>query len=187
MTTSHQNNAEPVIRAMSSALSGAILQLLDRPVSDADLAAGADLAAQPAAARGTRRMGLLMFRVGDESAAVPATLLRRVTPIARTRPIPHVRTGVLRGICNIRGELLLCADLHRLLGLPPRKNPESTANESSDRRRMVVLGPADNSWAFEVDAIISIAYIDPAGIRPAPVTVEFAMGSYTSGLVMVDT
>lgn len=163
----------------------AILRLLDRPIVPADLDAGASLAARPAASGNRQSVRLLVLRIGGETAALPAKLLRRVTPLARTVPIPHRTTGVLRGVCNIRGELVLCADLHRLLGLPERDGATTPANAPSDPRRMVVIGPADNSWAFEVDALMGVESVDPAGYRAPPVTVEHSIGAFTVGVTEI--
>jgi chemotaxis signal transduction protein len=51
---------------------------------------------------------------------------------------------------------------------------------------MVVIGPAENSWAFEVDALIGIERLDMADLRPPPVTVEYAMSAFTMGLIDID-
>ncbi len=170
---------------MSADHAGALGRLLDRPVSAADLAEGADLAARPAEARSAAAMGLLLFGIGRETAALPASMLRGVTPAARVVPIPHRSSGVLRGMCNIRGELVLCADLHRLLGLPARSD-DAPAAEAPGARRMIVIGPAHDCWAFEVDTLVGIARIDPASLRPPPVTVKHAIGSFTSGVTEID-
>jgi chemotaxis-related protein WspD len=153
----------------------AILRLLDKPVDRANLEAGAALAARPVEMGSGRGVRLLLFRIGEETGALHARVLRRVTPFARATPIPHRTAGVLRGVCNIRGELVLCADLHRLLGLPPREEGGATI----DARRMVVIGTADNSWAFEVDALMGVESVDPATFRAPPVTVEYAIGDFT--------
>jgi chemotaxis-related protein WspD len=162
-----------------------ILRLLERPVSDADLAAGAAWAARPAVLHEGVTIGLLLFRLGNETAALPAKLLRRVTTWARPTPIPHRTTTLVRGVCNIRGELVLCADLHRLLGLPDRRPSETRPVEGSDTRRMVVIGPRDAPWAFEVDRLVGIERAAAAEIHAAPVTVEHAMPTYTTGIAEI--
>ncbi len=164
----------------------AILRLLDRPIVPAELDAGTELAALPAEPRSRQSVRYLVFRMGDETAALPAKALRRVTYAARAVPIPHRTTGVLRGVCNIRGELVLCADLHRLLGLPPRDRESAQTDAPADTRRMVVVGPADNSWAFEVDALIGIENVDPATFRAPPVTVEQFVADFTTGVTEID-
>jgi chemotaxis signal transduction protein len=170
---------------VASDKTGAILRLLDRPVSAADLDGAAELAARTAEARGARTTGLLLFKVGDETAAVGARLLQRITRFARPRPIPRISAGIFRGLCNIRGELVLCADLHRLLGLPERAVKEKAGDEA-DPRRMVVIGSREEPWAFEVDSVIGVERIDPALVRPAPVTVAYAMGAFTSGVTEIE-
>lgn len=169
----------------ATASGGAILRLLDKPIGPADLDAGTALAARPLDARHAQSIRLLIFRIGEESAALPAERLRRVTPLARPSPVPNRTSRVLRGICNIRGEIVLCADLHRLLGLPSRVEPVVPQEPSADRRRMIVVGPPDNSWAFEVDALLGIESVDPATFRAPPVTVEYSLGEYTLGVTDV--
>jgi chemotaxis signal transduction protein len=163
---------------------GALDRLLDKPVSLQDLAAGAEDAAATAdsLARGT--VGVLLFKLGDETLAIPAKALRRITTHTRTSPIPRRTGGILRGLCNIRGELVLCADIRRMLGLPTRDSEEKSA-EGPDSRRMVVIGPADASWVFEADCLVGVERIDPGALIPAPMTVEHAIGAFVSGLAEV--
>lgn len=163
----------------------AAIRLLDRPLSESDLAAGARLASQPMEADGRRTVGLLFFRIGPETLAVPAKSLRRITTFSRPSPIPHRASGLLRGLCNIRGELVLCADLHRLLGLPDRAERDP-ASADADQRRMIMIGPADASWVFEVDSLIGIERIDPAAMLAPPVTVERALEAFVTGLADID-
>jgi chemotaxis-related protein WspD len=176
MSPSAPDHPEP---ARESDQAVAILRLLDRPLSDSDLAEGARWAARPAEVRSGRTMGVLLFRIGQEVAGLPAKSLRRVTPAVRPSPIPH-RTSPVLGLGNIRGELVLCADLRGLLGLPASQGADVGA------RRMVVIGPAADSWAFEVDALIGIERLDPATLRPPPVTVVYSMSAFTLGLADVD-
>lgn len=172
-TPSHEAGANQAGNAPGSA---AILRLLDRPLSDEDLRERTEQASQPAAdaLRGATR--LLLFRIGNERAAIPAKMLRRVTSALRVRSIPHRSRGVLRGVCNIQGELVLCADLHRLLGLPAR------AEKAEVSSRMIVIGPAENSWAFEVDELLGIESADAAAVREPPVTVAHALHDFTHGV-----
>lgn len=165
---------------------GAVLRLLDKPVSVDDLAAGARSAAQPAHAGVRGSVGVLLFRLDEETLALPAASLRRSTPYTRPRPIPHRTSGILRGLCNIRGELVLCVDLRRLLGLPSRAGPADPPPAESDPRRMIVIGSADAPWVFEADALVGVERIDPGAVLPPPVTVEHAMGAFVAGLIDVE-
>jgi chemotaxis signal transduction protein len=158
--------------APSQAHPDAIHRLLDRPVLSADLDAHAELVAHASGAGRVESIRLLLFKIGQEAAALPTKHLRRATQVARPSPLPHLVGGVLRGICNI------CADLHRLLGLPAREVGAQTGG-ASDSRRMVVVGPADNAWAFEVDALFGVESVDQSALRKPPVTVEHSVADFT--------
>lgn len=163
---------------------GAVMRLLDQPLSDADLAEGSEYAARPARPRSGGSEGVLLFRLDGELLAIPAILLRRTTPYARPSPVPHRTTGLLRGLCNIRGELVLCADLRRLLGVAPSADQVMKEGQS-DPRRMVVIGTAAEPWVFEVDSLVGVERIDTGTLRPAPLTVEHAINAYVLGLTEI--
>ncbi|MGH7245219.1 MAG: chemotaxis protein CheW [Phycisphaerales bacterium] len=162
---------------------GALERLLDRNVEEADLRAAAASAANPADASERGRVGIVLFGLAGETLALPATVVRRVTPYSGPVRIPGRSTGVLCGVCNVRGELLLCGDLRRLLGLPARA---AEANTSNDALRTMVIGPASASWAFEVDALHGIGRINSSALATAPLTVEHALGAFVAGLAEVD-
>jgi chemotaxis-related protein WspD len=179
----HQGEHTSVNAPRSHRATGdSILRLLDRPISGADLAANAELAARPVHARTGRMSGVVVFQLGAELAALPATLLRRVTPVAQARPIPHRSSPVFRGVCNIRGELVLCADLRAMLGVPAREPSDAPGDGVSDPHRMVVIGSPDDSWAFEADGVLGVESVELSELRSPPVTVAYALGAYTMGI-----
>lgn len=168
------------VHSSQSGNSGALARLLDRPLIESDLHASTDDAAQPAETGERGRIGIALFGLGSESLALPASVVRRVTPFAPPVRIPHRSSGVLRGVCNVRGDLVLCADLRRLLGMAAR------AEETTDALRTMVIGPASAAWAFEVDALHGIGRIDPGALASAPLTVEHALGAFVLGLAEVE-
>lgn len=171
---------EQSIERSDAGLTDSLLRLLDRPVAADDLSRAAADAALPADAGERGRVGIVMFALENETLALPASVVRRVTTFAPPVRIPHRSSGVLRGVCNVRGELVLCADLRRLLGLPARET------EAGDSLRTMVIGPAHASWAFEVDALHGIGRINRAALATPPLTVEHSLGAYVSGLAELD-
>ncbi len=164
--------------------SSPMLRLLDRPLTDAQRAAGAESTARPAEARaGGAVVGLLVFRLGQEALALPARALRGVTPHANPIRVPHKSGNILRGLCNVRGELVLCADLRGMLGIPPAGR--TGAGEPSDERRMVIISAADGPWAFEVDAVQGVERTEETAMSAAPVTVKYAMAGCTAGVATI--
>ncbi len=136
-------------------------RLLDRPLDPAELEIAAQSAAIPAEAGARTRLGVLTFRIAGEALAIPAKSLRRITTHAPVVPIPHRQGKLLRGLCNVRGELVLCMDLASLLGL---SEPASSPPRRTELERTVVLGPADAPWAFQADELHGVERIDPAAI-----------------------
>lgn len=159
----------------------ALERLLNREIAEADLCAAALDAANPAETGERGRVGVVLFGLEGERLALPAKVVRRVTAYSAPVRIPNRTAGVLRGVCNVRGELLLCGDLRRLLGLAERGG----TNEQESLRTMVI-GPASASWAFEVDALYGIGRIDASKVSAAPLTVEHALGAFVTGLTEVD-
>lgn len=180
--------------AMPSHL-GAVVRLLDRPIDPADLVAWSELAARPRETRTARHAAFVIFRLGAELLGLPVGIVRRVQPAAAVRAVPHRTNDVLRGVCNVRGQLVPAADLRRLLGLPPPAPPSAPAGATSSgaappERRMLVLdatggraGAPSEPWAVEVDGVLGVERVDPATVRPAPTTVDHALDAATEGLV----
>lgn len=161
---------------------GALMRLLDQPLSAEELAGAAASAAKPADAGERGRMGIVLFGLGEETLALPASVVRRVTPFAAPVRIPHRSSGILRGVCNVRGDLVLCADLRALLGMGSGQKSEA----EMESRRTMVIGPAQASWAFEVDRLKGIGRIDQNALASAPLTVEHALGAFVAGLAEVE-
>ncbi|MBX3389284.1 MAG: chemotaxis protein CheW [Phycisphaeraceae bacterium] len=160
--------------------SDSLFRLLERPLLESDVRASTEDAASPAETGERGRIGVVLFGLGNESLALPASVVRRVTAFAQPVRIPHRSGGVLRGVCNVRGELVLCADLRRLLGMPAREDA------NTEPLRTMVIGPASAAWAFEVDALHGIGRVDPSALASAPLTVEHALGAFVAGLAEVD-
>jgi chemotaxis-related protein WspD len=125
----------------------------------------------------------LLFRIGDEQLAVPGTDVNRVTRVSVVRRIPHRGNHIIRGLCNIDGELVLCGSLRGLLELPEAARGAASAPIASDERRMVVLGPESNRWAVEVDCLLGLRHFETANCKSPPVTVRQALRCFAASLL----
>jgi chemotaxis-related protein WspD len=159
----------------------AMHQLLDRPLTDDDLRDATQRVAQPRSQPARDVASALLFRIGGEQLAVPATDVARVTQVSVVRRIPHRSNHIIRGLCNIDGELVICGSLRELLELPDEA-PIGNAVDG-DQRRMVVLGPESNRWAVKVDCVLGVRYFETASCKPPPVTVRQAMRCFTTSLL----
>src|SRR6266513_1427893 len=59
----------------------------------------------------------VLFRINAEWLALPAQVFQEVAEHRSIHSVPHRRMGIVVGLANIRGELLICVSLARLLGL----------------------------------------------------------------------
>ena len=89
----------------------------------------------------------LLFEVGDHLFAADASEVCEVLEPSPATPIPGAVSGV-RGLINLRGNLLVTGEFGTLLGL------ESAA---SDDPAWVVFEKADQRVALEVDRVVGMA------------------------------
>jgi chemotaxis-related protein WspD len=161
----------------------ATCRLLDRPLTDDLLREATEQVAQPRSQPNGEVASALLFRIGCEHLAVPATDVDRVTRVSVVRRIPHRGNRIIRGLCNIDGELVLCGSLSGLLELPEEVHQAESAANVSDESRMVVLGPESNRWAVEVDCVLGLQHFETALCKSPPVTVRQAMRCFTTSLL----
>lgn len=158
-------------------------RLLDRPLTDEDVRQATERVAQPRSRPVHDVASLLLFRVGAERLAVPATDVARVTRVTVVRRIPHRSNRVIRGLCNVQGELLICGNISALLDLADAPQVSGTTGQSADLARMIVLGAEPNLWAIEVDDVLGVQYFETASYKQPPVTVQQAMYRFTASLL----
>lgn len=131
--------------------------------------------AEPEAASKKGEALIMIFRLGAEKFALPVQSIEEVTPVGVIRPLPHARTGLIRGITNVRGQIRLCVWLERLLQTQP-----STA---IGLERLVVLIHEGWRVAIVIDEMIGIESLAADGSQPLPSThagLVFAEGWLTT-------
>ncbi len=119
----------------------------------------------------------LFFRIGDDWFALPTG---GIDEIAEPRPVhslPHPRGGSILGLVNIRGELIVCVSLAKMLGLP-----EASANVGR-QGRFVVIRRDTGRLAFPVDEIDRMHRYHPNDLRDAPATISRFAAAYITGIL----
>lgn len=154
------------------------VELLDRPLPEnyrhewSQHFAAEKLKAAPA------KMSVVIFRIGAEWLALPTTAFQEVAERRLMHSLPHRRQGIVAGLVNIRGELLICVSMRRLLGLERVSNPSHRS--SSDR--LLVMNWDGNRLAFAVDEIHGVYRFQPKELRDAPATVSKSSLTFTQGV-----
>jgi chemotaxis-related protein WspD len=124
----------------------------------------------------------IVFRIGAEWFALPTLAFDEVADRRAIHALPHRRGGGVLGLVNIRGELLICLSLAKIMGLEEAAAP-GPAEDRLGCRRLIILRHAEGRLAFPVDEVQSIHSYDPADLRAVPATVAKAAASYTKGVL----
>ena len=125
--------------------------------------------------RESSRSSVVIFRLDGEWLALPTWVLQEVAEYRPIHSLPHRRDGAVLGLANIRGELLLCLSLSRLLGLSDA-GQEQTRN---GYHRLLVLNWQHISGAFPVQEVMGPQRILPETLKAPPATLAHGKPAFT--------
>lgn len=153
-------------------------RLLDREVSEDYLR---EWTAHVALERSVVEVGtksVVIFRLATEWLALPTGMFQEVGEQCTLRTLPH-RGGILSGLVNVRGELLLCVSLDVVLGL--EKAPEVQKRASLER--LLICNSRGGRLAFPVSEVHGVHRYHPGELRDPPATLARAAGVYIVGVL----
>jgi len=121
----------------------------------------------------------VLFRIASEWLALPAQTFQEIAERRPIHSLPHRRLGVVLGLVNVRGELLICVSLGMLLGLEG-----STPGRATEIRceRLLVAHWQGHRFVFPVDEVHGIHRFQGTELREPPATVAKAQASYTRAI-----
>lgn len=156
-------------------------QLLDRPAPQGYLETWAEsLSSDASAAEAGDLHSCVIFRLGTEWLALPTRLFKEATTPRACHRLPHRTNPVLRGLTNIRGELLPVFSLHALLSIEAASGTIHAGRRVYER--FVVLEHNDGRWVAVVDEIAAIELIPAAAFSAVPSTVSGGLGTFARHL-----
>jgi chemotaxis-related protein WspD len=158
----------------------AALTLLERETPAGHLAERTAHFAAPAVANERDTQSMLIFRVGSEWLALRTAAVQEVTDARPIHTLPHRRAGAVLGIANIRGELLVCVAIGRLLGLARAEEPAQPAGARSER--CLVIRAGEIRAVCPADEIHGIHRFCPQELRALPSTVARAKTTYSKAV-----
>ena len=159
--------------------SAAGLQLLDRPLPANYRREWTEHFAQDKKLSVPAKTSVVLFRVGAEWLALPTHAFQEVAERRAMHTLPHRRQGLVLGLVNIRGELLICVSLGRLLGLEeeaPRDKPRAICD------RLLVANWDGNRLTFPVDEVHGTHRFHSDDLKEPPATVAKSALTYTRGI-----
>ncbi len=124
------------------------------------------------------KVSVLIFRLGQEWFALPSHALQEVAENRPMHSLPPRRRSVAIGLVNVRGELLVCASLSRLLGMD-----ETHGAPVRGQLPLLLVATWNGSRvAFPVDEVQRIHRFGQDELRDAPATVSRSALTYARGV-----
>lgn len=124
-----------------------------------------------------------LFRVGGEWLALPTAVLDEVADLRAIHSLPHRRSGVVLGLVNVRGELLVCVSLAQLLGIEPLAEAHASRTQRIVHRRLLVIHNESGRLAFPADEVHGAQRFDDHELKPVPATVAKAGACYSKAML----
>ncbi|MEM6433178.1 MAG: chemotaxis protein CheW [Cyanobacteria bacterium P01_D01_bin.115] len=157
--------------------------LLDRPAPDDYLAEWTTRLARDHSQQAEETLSVALFRLGAEWLALPGDVLRQVLPPSPVHSLPHRRDRVLRGLVNVRGQLLLCVALSDLLGLAATPGGAADSLPPGSYARLVVMARGDETWAFEADEFYGLYRCPMPDVHAAPTHASRILATLTQNIL----
>lgn len=124
---------------------------------------------------------LLTFVVANEEFGVDILRVQEIRGWSRPMPLPKT-PPYIKGVINIRGNIVPIADLRERLGLEPIVAGPTTV--------IVVVrverGGQDRTMGFIVDAMSDVTSVGAEAVKPPPDVSAGASAGMASGIALVD-
>jgi chemotaxis-related protein WspD len=128
----------------------AAVALLDRGLPPNYLADSTSYFAQEQRIEQLDTHSVVIFRIGAEWLALPTPIFKEVAELRTIHSLPHRRGGMVQGLANVRGELLVCVSLGYVLGLENAAESRRGARRTV-HRRLLVVSREGQRMVFAVD------------------------------------
>jgi chemotaxis-related protein WspD len=162
--------------------SSAALQLFDRPMPVDYVEHWTKYLRRSHTSTRDKTESVFLFRLGTEWFALPTSVFIAVAENKTVHSLPHRRSNVVRGLVNIRGELIICVSLSEALGLEGAAESQPQARRLMLARMLVVEGDGGR-LVFPVDEAFGVHRFSIVELQPLPLTVAKATQIHTRGVL----
>jgi chemotaxis-related protein WspD len=125
---------------------------------------------------------ILIFRIGGEWLGLQSALIKEIAEERKVHSLPHHRNDAVLGIVNIRGALVLCLSLARLLKVEVDTGEQQVRNRNLFKP-MLVTNHGEHVIVFPVDEVDGVHRFSRPALAAVPSTVGRTAAVYTKGLL----
>jgi len=155
-------------------------ELLNRQAPSGYADEWANILATDTSTKTNDSISAIVFRLGEEWLSLPVSLINEITLLKSIYDIPHIKDKKIRGMVNIRGELIICMSLGYLLGI---EKPDSNfIEEERSINRLIMIRENNGYIVFPVSEISGIIYYDVESLAPAPDTIKNSKLNFMLGV-----
>jgi chemotaxis-related protein WspD len=122
----------------------------------------------------------ILFRIQSEWLALPTHSFQEVAEKRPIHSLPRRAQGVVIGLANVRGELVICVSLGHLLQMESISSLEMLR---VSYRRLLVIQWEASRLAFPVDEVQGPVRFHPQELKPLPSTLVRSEARYTQGVL----
>ena len=164
---------------------GAVARL-ESEAPEGYLAARTSYFAEPVHSSGRKTQSVVIFRVASEWLALPTSAVVEIANARLVHSLPHRRNGIVLGLTNVRGELLVCVSLGHVVGVAA---PIAAHRDLHLKvyPRLLVVRSEDVRAVCPVDEVYGVHRFREADLRPIPTTVAKAAVTYSTALLNWNT
>lgn len=126
-----------------------------------------------AAEAATGELQLATFYVGELLLGIDIRVVHEINRNLDITPIPHAPDHV-RGVVNLRGDVITVIDVRRVLGMPP--------TEIGDDTRNLIVHEQDEVVGLCVDRVSDIVTVQPDDLDPPPLNLKGADRRYIEAI-----
>lgn len=124
---------------------------------------------------------VVVFRLGTEWLSLPVSMIGEITLIRDIFDLPHNNNQKLRGVVNIRGELIICMSLGYLIGV--ERPDEEWLKADRSIQRLIMMREGSGYIVFPVSEVHGITRHHPDDLNKVPDTIKKTNLSFIKGII----
>lgn len=125
---------------------------------------------------------LVVFRLGSEQFAAPITRVREILRPVRVTRMPRV-AGFVKGLFNLRGQVLPLVDSMARLSLAPSAAPVPNAAAKDVKARVMVVEAQAENVGVMVDEVLEVLRCDEADLQAPRNVLDLPAGRFLSAVL----